>query len=176
MVPKGMGRALEPSSRTFTASERDRGVPGTTLPSCPPPLPLQLVNRPENAVGWYHSHPGYGCWLSGIDVSTQVGRVGLGAGEDGGDGAEVPRLVYRCARAALKQGRGYEGRWRSHGTEAGYGCAPGYVARKATWQGAGQGPGGRQARLGPAGKPGFGVASTRGDEGRSQGAEGGRSY
>jgi hypothetical protein len=24
-------------------------------------------------VGWYHSHPGYGCWLSGIDVGTQVG-------------------------------------------------------------------------------------------------------
>ena len=20
----------------------------------------------------YHSHPGYGCWLSGIDVSTQM--------------------------------------------------------------------------------------------------------
>ena len=29
------------------------------------------VNRPENIVGWYHSHPGYGCWLSGIDVKTQ---------------------------------------------------------------------------------------------------------
>ncbi|KAI1144635.1 COP9 signalosome complex subunit 5 [Hypoxylon sp. FL0543] len=27
--------------------------------------------RQENAVGWYHSHPGYGCWLSGIDVGTQ---------------------------------------------------------------------------------------------------------
>ena len=27
--------------------------------------------REENAVGWYHSHPGYGCWLSGIDVDTQ---------------------------------------------------------------------------------------------------------
>lgn len=27
--------------------------------------------RQENAVGWYHSHPGYGCWLSGIDVNTQ---------------------------------------------------------------------------------------------------------
>lgn len=27
--------------------------------------------RLENAVGWYHSHPGYGCWLSGIDVGTQ---------------------------------------------------------------------------------------------------------
>ncbi|KAJ4761335.1 COP9 signalosome complex subunit 5 [Rhynchospora pubera] len=30
------------------------------------------VARPENVVGWYHSHPGYGCWLSGIDVSTQM--------------------------------------------------------------------------------------------------------
>ena len=28
------------------------------------------VARPENVVGWYHSHPGYGCWLSGIDVKT----------------------------------------------------------------------------------------------------------
>ena len=31
----------------------------------------QNVERLEHAVGWYHSHPGYGCWLSGIDVSTQ---------------------------------------------------------------------------------------------------------
>ncbi|XP_045027782.1 COP9 signalosome complex subunit 5-like isoform X2 [Daphnia magna] len=31
-----------------------------------------VVNRLENAIGWYHSHPGYGCWLSGIDVSTQM--------------------------------------------------------------------------------------------------------
>lgn len=30
------------------------------------------AGRLENAVGWYHSHPGYGCWLSGIDVSTQM--------------------------------------------------------------------------------------------------------
>ena len=22
-------------------------------------------------MGWYHSHPSYGCWLSGIDVKTQ---------------------------------------------------------------------------------------------------------
>lgn len=29
------------------------------------------VGRLENVVGWYHSHPGYGCWLSGIDVATQ---------------------------------------------------------------------------------------------------------
>ena len=37
-----------------------------------PDLPgLQQVGRHENVVGWYHSHPGYGCWLSGIDVGTQ---------------------------------------------------------------------------------------------------------
>ncbi|KAI5284497.1 COP9 signalosome catalytic subunit rri1 [Ascosphaera aggregata] len=30
------------------------------------------AGRLENAVGWYHSHPGYGCWLSGIDVETQI--------------------------------------------------------------------------------------------------------
>ncbi|KAI0400953.1 JAB1/Mov34/MPN/PAD-1 ubiquitin protease-domain-containing protein [Xylaria palmicola] len=28
-------------------------------------------SREENAIGWYHSHPGYGCWLSGIDVGTE---------------------------------------------------------------------------------------------------------
>lgn len=27
--------------------------------------------RKENIIGWYHSHPGFGCWLSGIDVQTQ---------------------------------------------------------------------------------------------------------
>ncbi|TFY80713.1 hypothetical protein EWM64_g3298 [Hericium alpestre] len=32
----------------------------------------EKVARLENAIGWYHSHPGYGCWLSGIDVSTQL--------------------------------------------------------------------------------------------------------
>ena len=31
-------------------------------------------SRMENVMGWYHSHPGYGCWLSGIDCSTQVHR------------------------------------------------------------------------------------------------------
>lgn len=30
------------------------------------------AGRLENAIGWYHSHPGYGCWLSGIDVNTQL--------------------------------------------------------------------------------------------------------
>ncbi|KAI9187818.1 COP9 signalosome catalytic subunit rri1 [Blastocladiella emersonii ATCC 22665] len=30
------------------------------------------TGRIENVLGWYHSHPGYGCWLSGIDVTTQM--------------------------------------------------------------------------------------------------------
>ena len=29
------------------------------------------VGRLENCCGWYNSHPGYGPWLSGIDVGTQ---------------------------------------------------------------------------------------------------------
>jgi len=31
---------------------------------------LKQVGRPENMVGWYHSHPGFGCWLSDVDVNT----------------------------------------------------------------------------------------------------------
>ena len=30
-----------------------------------------LAFRPEMVVGWYHSHPGFGCWLSSVDVNTQ---------------------------------------------------------------------------------------------------------
>jgi len=32
---------------------------------------LKQTGRPEVVVGWYHSHPGFGCWLSGVDVNTQ---------------------------------------------------------------------------------------------------------
>eukprot|EP01006_Ploeotia_vitrea_P009695 TRINITY_DN23854_c0_g1_i2.p1 TRINITY_DN23854_c0_g1~~TRINITY_DN23854_c0_g1_i2.p1 ORF type:complete len:257 (+),score=127.24 TRINITY_DN23854_c0_g1_i2:294-1064(+) len=32
---------------------------------------LKQTNRPEMVVGWYHSHPGFGCWLSSVDVNTQ---------------------------------------------------------------------------------------------------------
>lgn len=34
---------------------------------------LEMVGRPEKVVGWYHSHPGFGCWLSGEDVQTAQG-------------------------------------------------------------------------------------------------------
>ena len=32
---------------------------------------LKLTGRTEMVVGWYHSHPGFGCWLSGVDMNTQ---------------------------------------------------------------------------------------------------------
>merc|ERR1739848_78404 len=33
---------------------------------------LKQTGRPEMVVGWYHSHPGFGCWLSGVDINTQT--------------------------------------------------------------------------------------------------------
>lgn len=42
-------------------------VPSTSLPM----LLLIFLCRPESVVGWYHSHPGFGCWLSSVDINTQ---------------------------------------------------------------------------------------------------------
>lgn len=32
---------------------------------------LKQTGRSESVVGWYHSHPGFGCWLSSVDINTQ---------------------------------------------------------------------------------------------------------
>jgi 26S proteasome regulatory subunit N11 len=32
---------------------------------------LSQTGRKEMVVGWYHSHPGFGCWLSSVDMHTQ---------------------------------------------------------------------------------------------------------
>eukprot|EP01132_Coremiostelium_polycephalum_P001356 gene1356-1712_t len=32
---------------------------------------LKQTGRNEIVIGWYHSHPGFGCWLSSVDVNTQ---------------------------------------------------------------------------------------------------------
>lgn len=32
---------------------------------------MKQTGRPEMVVGWYHSHPSFGCWLSGVDINTQ---------------------------------------------------------------------------------------------------------
>lgn len=33
---------------------------------------LKLVGRKEDVVGWYHSHPGFGVWLSNVDINQQL--------------------------------------------------------------------------------------------------------
>ncbi|ONI06072.1 hypothetical protein PRUPE_5G038400 [Prunus persica] len=35
------------------------------------------TQRHEMVVGWYHSHPGFGCWLYGVDMTTQQGFEAL---------------------------------------------------------------------------------------------------
>ena len=32
---------------------------------------MKQTGRDEICVGWYHSHPGWGCWLSHTDIETQ---------------------------------------------------------------------------------------------------------
>lgn len=40
---------------------------------------LKQTGRSEMVVGWYHSHPGFGCWLSGVDMNTQTSFEQLNA-------------------------------------------------------------------------------------------------
>lgn len=40
---------------------------------------LKQTGRPEMVVGWYHSHPGFGCWMSGTDMNTQTAFERLNA-------------------------------------------------------------------------------------------------
>jgi len=35
---------------------------------------LRQTNRPQMVVGWYHSHPGFGCWLSGVDINVSTAQ------------------------------------------------------------------------------------------------------
>lgn len=38
---------------------------------------MKQVGRDQSVVGWYHSHPGFGPWLSGTDVETQKSQEKL---------------------------------------------------------------------------------------------------
>lgn len=56
MPQSGTGVSVEAVDHVFQANMLDM---------------LRQTGRPEMVVGWYHSHPGFGCWLSGVDISTQ---------------------------------------------------------------------------------------------------------
>merc|ERR1719163_2203565 len=49
---------------------------GTSVEAVDPVFQQDMVDmlgqtgRKESVVGWYHSHPGFGCWLSSVDVNT----------------------------------------------------------------------------------------------------------
>ena len=33
---------------------------------------LKQTGHPEMVVGWYHSHPRFGCWLSSVDINKHA--------------------------------------------------------------------------------------------------------
>lgn len=33
---------------------------------------LRSTGRTDNVIGWYHSHPGFGVWLSNVDINQQL--------------------------------------------------------------------------------------------------------
>ncbi|MDY0293309.1 MAG: Mov34/MPN/PAD-1 family protein [Candidatus Methanomethylophilaceae archaeon] len=41
---------------------------------------LDEMEENQSVVGWYHSHPGFGCFMSETDVRTQDGIFGGGTG------------------------------------------------------------------------------------------------
>ncbi|KAL5663482.1 hypothetical protein ACJX0J_023590, partial [Zea mays] len=48
-----------------------RSVPSVSVSNIQYTAALISHVSPEMVVGWYHSHPGFGCWLSGVDINTQ---------------------------------------------------------------------------------------------------------
>lgn len=51
-------------------------------------------------VGWYHSHPGFGCWLSGVDVNTQQSFEALNQRAVAGEAPQTRGWQLKTAEAA----------------------------------------------------------------------------
>lgn len=65
---------------------------------------LKQTGRPEMVVGWYHSHPGFGCWLSGVDINTQqVGDLWVFKPFEGGVRRMMDKLKQTDMLDMLKQ-------------------------------------------------------------------------
>lgn len=73
---KQTGRCV---TQTWPRGLDDSAAVASTTGFCFIPPVFLYINRPEMVVGWYHSHPGFGCWLSGVDVNTQQVRACLPA-------------------------------------------------------------------------------------------------
>jgi proteasome lid subunit RPN8/RPN11 len=80
---------------------------------------LKRIGRNDVVVGWYHVHPGSGCWVSGVDIKSQQVRT------------SVLMEVFVC------YGGGIKGNERSsssrRGAESGTICTPGLDAGCQGW-------------------------------------------
>ncbi|KAM7517087.1 hypothetical protein LguiA_006670 [Lonicera macranthoides] len=63
-LPKGHGGV----QKFFMAGRR---LALCKVRTCRAGMKVFALLEPEMVVGWYHSHPGFGCWLSGVDINTQ---------------------------------------------------------------------------------------------------------
>ncbi|KAJ4798806.1 26S proteasome non-ATPase regulatory subunit [Rhynchospora pubera] len=76
---------------------------------------MGISREPEMVVRWYHSHPGFGCWPSGVDINTQglvlkylnlvnafQGRAGL----PGGRALALLKGLERPGRPFVSEGLG----------------------------------------------------------------------
>lgn len=80
-------------------------------------------------VGWYHSHPGFGCWLSSVDINTQQASRFPNSFVAWHLHAHVPTLVVRTTRPSLcrrgggshpvRQGQSCDRRFPSHQSQLG---------------------------------------------------------
>jgi 26S proteasome regulatory subunit N11 len=81
--------------------------------------------RPEMVVGWYHSHPGFGCWLSSVDINTQQvrsARRSLHSRASSNISSPSHLAVFRISRPPFSRRRN-----RSHSIRQGqsrYRCLP----------------------------------------------------
>jgi 26S proteasome regulatory subunit N11 len=68
---------------------------------------LKQTGRPEMVVGWYHSHPGFGCWLSGVclPVSLRAAAAAPRRARPAVRRPPAPRLRLGCCVLTLRGGR-----------------------------------------------------------------------
>ena len=63
-------------------------------------------NKCNTVIGWYHSHPGFGCYMSDVDVKTHKeifgGRTGFSAVLDPSD---ETLMVFVNEKGEIRQAR-----------------------------------------------------------------------
>jgi 26S proteasome regulatory subunit N11 len=73
MPQSGTGVSVEAVDPVFQTKMMDmlRQTGRWESPTLTIHVPTLIWPRQETVVGWSHSHPGFGCWLSSVDINTQ---------------------------------------------------------------------------------------------------------